>query len=153
GGGAASPDQRRALGRLPERRSGLHRGGGDDGIADGPSGRDDYGHLRRAGVQRGAARSDRLPDPWDRSPGGRRAAKGGGYTPQARVAPRRALRGLLGNSELLRLGGRAPPRDGRGLGGRGRRGVCRLPVALRLESPRGTAPWVAPGTGSPRDRG
>ena len=82
--------------------------------------------LRRSGARgdRRAAPGLRVPPARGQSPGGRPVAEAG-------VALRRAVRGLLGRADVLRLEGRARARDRRAVGGWRRRALGGIRPAPR----------------------
>ncbi len=131
-GGGASPRGRRAARRLPLGRARLLDGRGPHGRGGRGPREDVHDRLRRPrGVRRARARAGGGGAVLDRAHGVRGRAEGARPRRPAGVAPRRALRRLVGGADVPPLGADAVEGDGGAERRRGRRGVRGLPAPLR----------------------
>ena len=124
-------DQRRAARRVPVGRHRFVHGRRLHERGERHAAGDHRGRLRQPGVRRSGARGDRRAASRLRVPSARRQSPGGRPAAEAGVALRRAVRGLLGRSDLLRLEGRARARDRRAVGGWRGRALGRIRPAPR----------------------
>ncbi len=151
GGRRAASRGRRPARRLPLRRPRLLDGRGAHG-GDGRGPREDvHDRLRRPrGVRRAGPRARGGGALLDRAHGVRGRAEGARPRRSPRLAPRRALRRLVGGADVPALGADADEGDGGPQRRRGRRGVRGLPAPLRRCSlGAGAARGVPSGGGAP----
>ena len=132
GGRRAAARGRRAARRLPLRRPRLLDGRGAHGRGGGRPREDVHDRLRGPQrVRRAGARARGGGALLDRAHGVRGRAEGARPRGPAGVAPRRALRRLVGGADVPPLGADAVEGDGGPERRRGRRGVRGLPAPLR----------------------
>ena len=147
-GGRASPRGGRAARRLPLGRARLLDGRGPHGRGGRGPREDVHDRLRRPhGVRRARARAGGGGAVLDRAHGVRGRAEGARPRGPAGVAPRRALRRLVGGADVSPLGADAVEGDGGVERRRGRRGVRGLPALLRGCPLRAGAARGVPGGG------
>ena len=141
--------QRRAARRVPLRRGRLQPRRRTDGGSVQPSRQDVLHRLRRAAVRRAGARADRRAALRHRAPRVRRASRRVVDPRSPRGSLRRAVRGFLGDPDVVRLRDRPPSRDRRVVGRRRRRAVRRVRSVPAASARRAVRPVGA--SGRPRD--
>ncbi len=131
-GGRAAARGRRAARRLPLRRARLLVGRGAHGGGGGRAREDVHDRLRGPQrVRRAGARARGGGALLDRAHGVRGGAEGARPGGPSGVAPRRAVRGLVGRADVSPLGADAHEGDGGAQRRRGRRGVRGVPAPVR----------------------